>query len=502
MQIAILADIHMHDLLGGYGTLSGADGQVSLRTFADTFASTRVFNESHPALVAALNDIHARGISHVVLLGDYSDDGQFGAMQALLRQLEPWRERGMHFFATFGNHDVYGPDNRHHAKVLTDASGHSAVTVSSDPKASAVISRDMLGMSKPEAMLALADHAIMGAPDALHWETPFGTAPDLAHRQPAGGDGASLDASYLVEPVSGLWLLMIDANVYAQEDGEWRVRANKAWDHVIAQRPYLLDWVRSVARRAKAGGKTLLTFSHYPAIPLALERCGDEAQSACTPGWNERMPAPAIAQMLAEAGIKLHFSGHMHVAGRIELHGLVNIAIPSIVAYPAGYGVVSVDAGQPMVQFVPLTTVPGSDIAHEAYSRQGADLDLAEGADAARRYDRFLSTHMASLIEGRHLYEDWSEGFRAMLDQPLAFALELTASLRPATLREMVVDYYFLRAGDELAWPDLSPGRQQWYRDFCFWASRRGAGLDEDTAGFVRLFSSLPIFGTALGRAI
>lgn len=65
-----------------------SSGALSLRTFADTAASTRVFNESYPAFIATLEDIVRRGISTVVLLGDYSDDGQPGAVTALKRILQ------------------------------------------------------------------------------------------------------------------------------------------------------------------------------------------------------------------------------------------------------------------------------------------------------------------------------------------------------------------------------------------------------------------------------
>ncbi len=79
MKVAVVADVHLHDLFGGYGMLEDGSGDLALRTLADTMASTRVFNESHAAFLAVLDDIVRRGIRDVVLLGDYSDDGQPGA---------------------------------------------------------------------------------------------------------------------------------------------------------------------------------------------------------------------------------------------------------------------------------------------------------------------------------------------------------------------------------------------------------------------------------------
>ena len=57
-------------------------------------------------------------------------------------------------------------------------------------------------------------------------------------------------------PQDGLWLLMLDANVFHRLDGLWQLRSNAAWDHVLAQRPYLLDWIADVSERAQRMGKT------------------------------------------------------------------------------------------------------------------------------------------------------------------------------------------------------------------------------------------------------
>ena len=85
MKLAVVADVHLHDLEGGYGWLEAGSGDIALRTLQDTMASTRVFNESDAAFRAVLDDILGRGIRDVVLLGDYSDDGQPGAVAALKR---------------------------------------------------------------------------------------------------------------------------------------------------------------------------------------------------------------------------------------------------------------------------------------------------------------------------------------------------------------------------------------------------------------------------------
>ncbi len=52
------------------------DRGLSVRPLSEAARSTRVFNETKGAFLAALDEVVSRGIRHVVLLGDYTDDGQ------------------------------------------------------------------------------------------------------------------------------------------------------------------------------------------------------------------------------------------------------------------------------------------------------------------------------------------------------------------------------------------------------------------------------------------
>lgn len=488
MQIAVVADVHLHDLHGGYGMVDEGSGELVLRTLADTMASTRVFNESHAAFLATLDDIVTRGIRDVVLLGDYSDDGQISAVAAVKRILSSYEKtHGLRFFTTFGNHDSYGPTPRHLAKLLTKADGLRPLLVTSDDRAPApaVICAGMRGMSSAEAMEVMALYGIDRPADVFHWETPV--------------DRASLDASYLVEPQQGLWLLMLDANVFQQIGDVWQVKADAAWDHVLATRPYLLDWMEDVGDRAKRLGKTLLAFSHYPVLPLALTGEGADAQAACTPEWLTRMPSVESGRRIARAGISCHFSGHMHVAGRVELDGLVNIAVPSPVAYPGGYVVVTVQADCVDVEAVRFEEVAGFDAAFPAYEVQSGDHNgalLDKMLDCAT-YSDFLRVHLQNLIETKHVPNDWPPSFLACLDAPIGQVFRKNAKmtdinvqwshLTSLPLRRMVEDYYLLRAGGRQVLGEFSPERVAFYRalDLRFKSSEF-----LDHAGFLALFTA------------
>lgn len=387
-RIAVVADIHLHDLHGGYGLIETRGSALALRTFKDTIASTRVFNESRAALLAILDDIVRRGIRDVVVIGDYSDDGQPAAVTALKQILSGYESRhGLRFFVTLGNHDCFGPLPRDQAKRLTLGDDPTPVLV------------PMRGMSTAEAMAAMADYGIARPDNVVHWETPFGDRTALDARFPPGGAPLLLDASYLVEPQPGLWLLMLDANVFSQVDGQWQLKANAAWDHVLAERPYLIDWIADVARRADQSGKTLIAFSHYPALPLPFSGDGIETRAISAETWRARMPSPESGHRLAAAGLKLHFSGHMHVAEKVTLGDLTNIAVPSPVAWPGGYVVVETVGDLVTIETVPMPETPGFDVAFSAYAAGTASDGHA--MLAATTYVGFLEAHLQHLVAKR-----------------------------------------------------------------------------------------------------
>ena len=62
IRIAVIADPHVHDC-GWRPAGSGLD--AAIRSFGDTLASTRVFNESIPAFRAALDCAVAEGAKPV-----------------------------------------------------------------------------------------------------------------------------------------------------------------------------------------------------------------------------------------------------------------------------------------------------------------------------------------------------------------------------------------------------------------------------------------------------
>jgi 3',5'-cyclic AMP phosphodiesterase CpdA len=547
-DIAVVADAHFHDLFGDYD-FAGTDdprGAMRVRPLADTARSTRVFNESYFALRHTLDDIAKRKIHHVVLLGDYSDDGQRTTVATVARLLRDYSKRhGMQFYATVGNHDIFGPAGRHRSKrFLNGTGGHTLVTSNpdmQDPQADRVIvSEKMFCDGYPAGLLPLADVGFCHQPGYLHWETPFGTDDDPATRTyPVCSDDGKIvrrlmDCSYLVEPFAGVWLLMIDANVFVPDEaaeGGFRDSTAAGWNAMLKHKRFVIDWIADVATRAKAGGKQLLAFSHYPALDPLDGTVDDERAVLGDTSLSLRIPEPDVAAALVEAGLNLHFSGHLHVNDTARFRNtekfLVNIGVPSLVAFPAGYKIVRVGHDTLGIETVSIDAMSlDAGIVAQYQNEIAATGQTHGGMLTATTYGAFLDAHIGHLIGRRHLRREWPKDLAALMQvlsceelavlallpeiddshaalaamrtgkaDPVMFArlaaLALAAGLAPdrlATIPAMrwLQDWYRLRMGSELALGYIPNDHLAAYR----WLETLFAGKEEGTsvrARFARL---------------
>lgn len=431
--IAIIADAHCHDMDSDYGLKSHplAGHAATLRSWQDTRSSSRVFNESASALCAALDDIQRRGIRHVVLLGDYTDDGQIEATARVRARLLDYRDRvGMAFYAIPGNHDAFGPHGKHQSTRFVSVPGET-VLVTSDPEFAAsednaVLSPAMYRQGTPAALHSMAEFGLCPQPGYLHWETPFGTCPAIEARQymAHSADGhverSLTDASYLVEPVAGLWLLMIDANVFEPRNGQWRDTQKKAfldssdagWNSVLRNRAHLLPWIQDVCARARSLNKQLIGFSHYPVMDPFDDHSDSEQRLFGQTDMRRRRPSEQIARLLAEAGLELHFGGHLHVNAyrqyRQDEHRLTDIAVPSTATFPAAYQLVHATATQLQLETVPLNDMPLDQTLMDYYRAEVHATDaLEDRALQARNYGEFLYQRMYCRIVDHWLPRQW-----------------------------------------------------------------------------------------------
>ena len=443
--IAVIADAHCHDMDSDYGLKSTplAGRAATLRSWQDSRRSSRLFNESTGALLSALEDIRQRGIRHVVLLGDYTDDGQTEATARLRARLLDYRQRyDMAFYAIPGNHDCYGPQGKHQSTRFVTVPGET-VLVTSDPtyaatEDNAVLTSAMYCQGTPRALQSMAEFGLFPQAEHLHWETPFGHSGDIKARQytALSADGqvtrSLTDASYLVEPVAGLWLLMIDANVFEPRNGQWRETQKKAfldssdagWNSVLRNRAHLLPWIADVSRRAATQGKQLLGFSHYPTMDPFDDHSDIEGRLFGQTDMRRRRPSEEVAKALLGAGLQLHFGGHLHVNGyrhlQLEDRQLSDVAVPSTAAFPAAYQIIHTSRGpgqQPsqapdhesvQLETVPLNDMPLNPDLLDYYRKETRAMGVEpDQALSANNYGEFLYQRMYCRVVAHYLPRQW-----------------------------------------------------------------------------------------------
>ena len=481
-KIAILSDIHLHDIYFGYGLFEAYNGDLGLRSLKDSLASTRVFNESIAALHNALGEIHKRGIRHVVLLGDLTDDGQLPNYRALKIILDQMTARyGMNFYALFGNHDCFGDQGKLLAKWLVKASDHKGIHVTGDSQAEGrfFYSPDMVCSTQEQALQFTKQWGMAESSGYIYHETPQRWL--QARGAISDHSFLSSDSSYLLEIEGDVWLLLLDGNIVRLDrTGRYILHANAAWQKVLDYRPYMEDWLTDVAKRAKDKGKTLLAFSHYPMV--GFPRHDLSGQLAGGSSWAKRMPTFSYSDKLAKTGLRHHFSGHMHALGHSQLGNLHNYAMPSTVSFPAAYGLIEIDGKNIKVEAISLQDVNDFEIAFPTYENERNSQFKA--ADFIGNYQGFLLASLRHLIDHKYLKRDWSHDLIAMKEQQFLTLISPDCPIYPdvphgLTLQQCFIDYYLLLFGSYLALPYIGTENIEFYRNLPLIFNRNDCLIDE-----------------------
>lgn len=532
--IAVIADAHFHDTAADFGfPRIEIDGrQITMRSWSDTRQSTRVFNESADALHAALDEVQRRSIRHVVLLGDYTDDGQRTTTETLKGILQRHSDTyGTAFYGLPGNHDIFGPRGRHHTKEFLAENGRG-LSVSSDTRLAGehvVFNHGMYCEGYPAGLSPMAAFGYFRRPDYLHWETPFGgsDAPEDRLYDVRSPDSSNvyqlMDASYLVEPEPGLWLLMIDANIFEPLDGIFETGEEAAftdstsggWNALLRSKPFIIDWIADVSRRAQALGKTLIAFSHYPALDPFDGATGAESTLFGQTNVVRRTPRKAVEDALLQAGLSVHFSGHLHVEGATRRGNgdrtLTNIAVPSLVAFPPAFKVLYPSPETIDIETVEMSTLPVNNRICKGYAQETTLAgEVQDPGFTADNYGAFLRSHKRALVRHRYFVKEWPAGIVAAIqDQRVADVLGLLDSKngQPSgdtlsaalPMSELIADWYCLRQGASLALPHIEPERLILYRALAERFGREPDNHDGSLVSFLRIF--LGALGTFLDRA-
>lgn len=470
LQVAFMPDIHFHDIYGKFadGAFAGIENpsngkRAIIRSMSAQLNSTRLFNENYFALLAALDDVVARGVKYVALPGDFSDNGQPVNIRGLKEILSRYSsEHGLEFFAVPGNHDPVRPFTLPAGiPDLLGESGKQQPIFSRDAEQGVadlgagrlpvIYSNELVHLGYSEILSELREMGFYPKRGYLYWETPFSTykessysferalsASGLSNREyricaEGVSSGDSLcqlvpDSSYLVEPMDGLWLLAIDANVYVPErrgsNGEviFAKSSQAGYNKVISHKAFLLDWIEDVAVRADREGKTLLAFSHFPMVEFY-----DNQSDLISETFNinamqlQRRPAEEVSRALAKTGLRVHVAGHMHINDtgvRRYKNGdfLVNIQAPSLAAYLPAYKLLTILSNRKIkTETIVLNDVPRFDELFDLYRIEHQQLERAKGKLWDREilksnsYREFSDAHLRQLIKRRFLTSDWPE---------------------------------------------------------------------------------------------
>ncbi len=527
--IAVIADAHLHDIDSDFnGASTCIEGtNLTLRSWKDTRKSSRVFNESCDALKTALNDIQQRGIHHVVLLGDYTDDGQIESSNRVASLLRQYRLKyDMEFYATPGNHDVYGPAGKHQSTRFVKTPDKT-VLVTSNPKIAeteadtSILTRKMYCEGSPAGLMPFADCGYFRQSRYIHWETPFGQSDTPASRmyEARSSDGSAvhslMDASYLVEPYNGIWLLMIDANVFEPRNGQtsplkkntFLNSSDAGWNSVLRIKPFLLDWIRDVNTRANLLGKQLYAFSHYPTLDHFNRYKTNDVRLF---GHNEdakRTPDATVAESLLAAGLTTHFSGHLHINNEThyetDAHTLSDIAVPSLAAFPACYKCIYPSLQNSFIETIAIGEMPINPKLIAYYQSENKAIgNKDESALNATSYGEFLYLRMRTRVRHHYLPKEWPEGIACQIEytttvdlvyfmlaqklksQPPAFGLikePLASELKTefsrliakydltvqdfvsCSMLTLIADWYCMRQASEMATAYISSGNRKIY---------------------------------------
>ncbi|MDW9381381.1 metallophosphoesterase family protein [Chryseobacterium sp. JV558] len=524
VQIAFLSDVHFQDLYGSFsdndfkGIMNSKTGKSTiLRTMDSQLHSTRIFNENYFAFLKALDDIAAKGIKIVAMPGDFSDDGQAYNLRGLHTILEQYHQKyGINFYLTTGNHDPVGPFRNDGGK--DDFLGKNGKPLGIYSKENIgkstdkVITKDIAESGYLEILNELKDFGFYPKKEDLYWSTPFDhdsfkdysyekglRLADYSKRMYEVAKGFSVpDLSYVVEPVKDVWMIAIDGNTYVPknisenpENASNYKGASIGYNNVLTNKQHLIQWVRKVADEAKKNNKTLIAFTHYPMIDFNDGATNEIKNLLGEKKWQlERVPQEEVAEMFAEAGLQIHFAGHMHINDtgirKMGEHVLVNVQVPSLAAYLPAYKILTIESPDRMeVQTEVVNNVPRFDELfplyekeYEALQHDTAKILWNKDILKTKSYHDFMLFHLKELVRLRMIPDDWPVDFidktKNLNGEDLLLLIQNKDQLKEKRIRpesfkkwsfdDLLLDLYKFQSADELAKRDIPKERLEQYQ--------------------------------------
>lgn len=274
-------------------------------------ADPKLLALSEPILQAAVRDIIRSNVRFVIVSGDLTKDGELVDHLLMVRYLGKLKRAGIQVFVVPGNHDI----NNH------DAARYSGDTATPIPTVGPLLFRLLY--------------------------SPFGYGQAI--------DRAPDSLSYVAEPVPGLWLLALDSVKWQESaQSEHPVVGGRLSDATLA-------WALQKLQQAQVRGKKVIAFMHH-GVNLHFGAEPTVFGDFLVDNWR------AVGPTLANAGLKVIFTGHYHSQDAAWLVDASDTPLPdtlcdietgSLVVYPCAWRIAELDsAGQLHVTSPRITSIP------------------------------------------------------------------------------------------------------------------------------------------------
>jgi len=247
----------------------------------------------------------------------------------------------------------------------------------------------------------------------------------------------------------------------------------------------LIDWVKNISKQAEKNRKVLIAFTHYPMLDYNDGASEDIKNLLSENKWQlDRVPNDQVAQVFSDAGLKLHFAGHMHIndTGIKKFENgktLVNIQVPSLAAYLPGYKILKVNSPADFeVETVPINDVPHFDELFPLYQKEFDALKNQNTKDIwnidilkTKNYHDFTLFHLKELVRLRFVPSDWPKSFiekasKLSGEDLLNLSIDSAnsnkinaAKFKTWNLEDALLNLYQLQSADELAKKDIPESR-------------------------------------------
>ncbi len=251
----------------------------------------KLLKESHAIARSVIDSLKTLNLDILLVAGDLTKDGEYLSMQTLAAMFQELENVGTEVFVVPGNHDINNPHS-----VSYDGASMTPIPGTSPAQFRTLFNNNGFG-------------------------------------QAIVSDTASL--SYVAEPIAGLQILALDVCRY---DSNYAIGSPETGGGF---KPQVLHWALDRIAEAKANGKVIIGIEHHNLLEHYLGQKSMFSEYIID-DWD------TISTMLADAGLKVMFTGHYHAQDIISKtttsgNQIFDVETGSLVTYPCPYRVMTLN---------------------------------------------------------------------------------------------------------------------------------------------------------------